>query len=58
MQTETASERRTATPSMKVAVVIVALLGAVFCDPTVYFKEEFGGKKKVFDVHFVFVILK
>ncbi|XP_025109080.1 calreticulin-like [Pomacea canaliculata] len=27
---------------MKVAVVIVALLGAVFCDPTVYFKEEFG----------------
>ncbi|KAL8584633.1 hypothetical protein ACOMHN_002362 [Nucella lapillus] len=28
---------------MKVFVVCLALFGAVFCDPTVYFREEFSG---------------
>jgi len=30
---------------MKFFVLFVALFGAALCDPTVYFKEEFDGKK-------------
>ena len=29
---------------MKFFLLVLALIGAVQCDPTVYFKEEFEGK--------------
>ena len=43
---------------MRVAVLVCALVGAVFCDPTVYFKEEFSdGGKYVLDLTVYCVIV-